>query len=58
MCLMAGQKKFDVEYKDPHVITKIKKMDIEETMESIKEYLRSHCGVIRANLAYVIRKTI
>ena len=27
-------------------------------MEAIKEYLRSHHGVLRAPLAYVIRKTI
>ena len=28
------------------------------TMESIEEYLRSHHGVMKAPLAYVVRKTI
>ena len=28
------------------------------TMESIEDYLRSHHGVIKAPLVYVIRKTI
>ena len=34
------------------------KSDMAGTMESIKKYLRSCCGVVRAPLAYVIRKTI
>ena len=39
------------------MLPKINKSDIAGTMESIKEYLRSCHGVIRAPLAYIIRKT-
>ena len=58
MCLLTGQEKLKDEYKDPDVLLKINKSDMAETMESIKEYLRSHHGVVRAPLAYIIRKTI
>ena len=56
--LMAGQKKLEDEYKDSNVLLKINKSDMAGTMEAIKEYLRSCCGVIWAPLAYIIRKTI
>ena len=56
--LLAGQKKLEDEYKDSDVLPKMNKSDMAGTMEFIKEYLRSHCGVIKAPLAYVIRKTI
>ena len=58
LCLMTGHKKLKDKYKDPNVLPKINKSDIAGTMEAIKEYLRLHHGVIRAPLAYVIRKTI
>ena len=56
--LLAGQKRLEDEYKDPDVLPKVNKADRAGTIESIKEYLRSCHGVIRAPLAYVIRKTI
>ena len=55
---LAGYKKLKDEYKDPDVLPKVNKADMAGTMESIKEYLRSYCGIIRATLAYIIRKTI
>ena len=56
--LLAGQKRFEDEYKDPDVLPKINKADMVETMEPIKEYLRSYHVVIIAPLTYIIRKTI
>ena len=58
MHLLAGQKKLKDEYKDPNMLPKINKSYVAGTMESIKEYLTVHHGVIKAPLAYVIRKTI
>ena len=55
--LLAGQKKLKDEYKNPDMQPKINKFDVAGTMESIKEYLRSHHGIVRVPLAYVIRKT-
>ena len=40
------------------MLPKVNKADIAGKMESIQEYLRSCHAVIRAPLAYVIRKTI
>ena len=56
--LQAGQKKLKNEYKDPDMLPKVNKSDMAGTMEAIKECLRSHLGVIKAPLAYVIRKNI
>ena len=56
--LLAGKKKLKDEYKDPSMLPKINKSDMASMMESIKEYLRSHCCIIKAPLAYVIRKSI
>ena len=58
MPLLAGQKRLKDDYKDPDMLSKVNKVDMEGTMESIKEYLRSYHGVMRAPLAYIIRKTI
>ena len=58
VCILAGQKKLEDEYKDPYVLPKINKSDMAGMMESIKEHLRSHCGVIKTPLVYIIRKTI
>ena len=58
VCLLAGQKKLEDECKDPDMLPKINKFDMAEMMESIEEYLRSHCGVVRESLAYIISKTI
>ena len=55
---MAGQKKLQHEYKDPNVLPKINKSDMAGMVEAIQEYLRLHGDVVRAPLAYVIRKTI
>ena len=46
------------DYNNPDMLPRINKSDMEGTIESIKEYLKSHHGVIKAPLAYVIRKTI
>ena len=53
--LLTVQKKLKDKYKKPDVGFKNNKADMAETMESNKEYLRSHHGVMRAPLAYVIR---
>ena len=58
LCLMAGQKKLEDKYKDPNVMPKINKPDMEGTMKTIKEYLRLCLGVIQAPFSHVIRKTI
>ena len=58
MHFLTGQKKLEEEHKDPDVLPKINKSDMAGTMESINEYLRSHCGVVKAPLAYVIKKSI
>ena len=54
MHLLAGQKRLEVEYKDPDVLPKVNKAVMAGMMESI----RSHHSVIRAPLVYIIRKTI
>ena len=54
----AGQNKFKDEYKDTDEMPKMNKSDMGGTMEVIKEYLKSCHIVIRAPLAYDIRKTI
>ena len=56
--LLAGHKMLKDEDKDPDVLPKINKSDMERTMESIKEYLRSCHGVIQVPLAYVIMKNV
>ena len=56
--LLAGQKRFNNEYIDSDVLPKVDEADMAGTMESIKEYLRSCHGVIRAPLANVMRSTI
>ena len=56
--LLEGQKRLKDEYKDPDVLPKINKADMARMMKSIKEYLRSQHGVMRAPLAYIMRKTI
>ena len=40
VCLLAGQKRLEDEYKDPNILPKINKSDMAVMMESIKEYLR------------------
>ena len=44
------EKRLEDEYKDPDVLSKVNKADMAGMMESIKEYLRSHHGVMRASL--------
>ena len=44
------------EYKDPNMQAKVNEADMAEMMESIKEYLRSCHGVMRAPLEHVITK--
>ena len=58
VCLMTGQKKLEDEYKDPNMLQKINKSNMVGMMEAIKEYLRSCQGIVRAPLAYVIRKML
>ena len=50
--------KLEDEYDNPDVLPKINWSDMTETMEAIEEYLRSCHGVVRAILAYIIRKPI
>ena len=40
------------------MLPKVNKAEMTGMMESIKEYLRSHQGVMRVPIAYVIRNTI
>ena len=56
--LLAGQKRLEDEYKDPDVPPKINESVIAGMMEAVKEYLRSHQGVMKAPLAYIIMKTM
>ena len=56
--LLAGQSRLENDYKDPDMLAMVNKAEMARMMEAIKEYLRSHHGVIRSPLAYIIRKTI
>ena len=56
--LLAGQKRIKDKYKDPDMLPKVNKVDMAGRMESIKECLRSHHGVMRVPPAYVFRRTI
>ena len=56
--LLAGLKRLEDKYKDPDVLPEVNKADMARMMEFIEEYLRSHCPVMRAPLASVIRKTV
>ena len=56
--ILLDQKKLKDEYKDPNMLLKINESDTARTMESIKEYLMTHHGVVKTPLAYIIRKTI
>ena len=56
--LLADQKRLKDKYKDPNMLPKVIKVDMAGTMEAMEEYLRSCHGVVRAPLAYIIRKTI
>ena len=58
LCLMTDQKKLKDKFKDTSVLPMINKSDMAGIMEAIKEYLRLHHGVVRAPLAYIMRKTI
>ena len=58
VCLLAGQKRLEDEYNNLGMLPKANKINVAETIESIKEYFRSHYGVIRAPHAYIIRKSI
>ena len=58
MHLLVGQKRLKDEYKDPSMLLKVNKANMAGMMEAIKENLRSHCFVIMAPLAYIIRKAI
>ena len=53
---------FDLEvtgvHEDSDMLAKVNNADIAGTMEAIEENIRSCHGVIRAPIAYVIRKTI
>ena len=56
--MLAGQKRLEIDYKDPDILPKVNEADMAEIMEAIKEYLRLHHAIMRAPLAYVIRKPI
>ena len=57
VCLQEGQKRFKDSYNDPDMLCKVNKADIAGMMESMEEYLRSYCGVVRKAHEYIIRKT-
>ena len=56
--LLAGQKRFEDKYKDPDMLPEVDNADMAGMMESIKEYLISCHGLVRAPLAYIIGKTM
>ena len=63
--VLAGTMRLKEDYKDPGIQPKntdmqpkINKSDMAGMMKAIKEYLRSSHGVIRAPLAYIVRKTV
>ena len=56
VCLLAGQTWFEDDYKDTDMLPQVIKTDMTVMMEAIKEYLRLHHGVVRAPLAYIIRR--
>ena len=58
VCLLVRQKKLKDDYENANVWPRINTSDMEGMMESIKKYLRSCHGKMRAPLAYIIRKTI
>ena len=58
MHLLSREKRLKDKYKDPDVLHKDNKADMAGMMEFIEEYLRSCDGVVRASLAFVIRKAI
>ena len=53
--LLAGQKRLEDECKDQDELSKVNKADVTWMMEAIEEYLRSHNGVVRLPVAYIIR---
>ena len=55
--LLAGQNRHKDNDKDPFILPKVNESDMGGTIEDIKKYLRLYQGVVRAPLAYVIRKT-
>ena len=57
-CLLAGHKRLGDDYKDPDILPMVNKSDMIGTMEAIVEYLRSCCGVVRAPLSNISKKTI
>ena len=58
VCLLAGQKRLKDKYKDQDMLPKVNKAVMAGTLEAIEDYLRSCHDVVRAPLAYIIRKTI
>ena len=56
--LLVGQKRLEDDYKDPDILPKVNKTDMEGRMEAIEEYLKSCHGVARAPVAYIIWKII
>ena len=55
---MQTRRCFEDYYKDPDMLSKVNKADNAGTMEAIEEHLRLHHVVVRAPLAYIIRRTI
>ena len=56
--LLEGQKRLKDEENKTDMLSKFNKADMAGTMVFIEKYLRSCHGVVRAPLAYIIRKTI
>ena len=53
--LLSGQKRLKDKFKDLDMLPKVNKASMVGMMESVEEYLRSHHGVIRVSLAYIIQ---
>ena len=58
VCFLVSQKKLKDEYKDPNVLLKINKSDMVGNDGVHQRVPQCTCGIIKAPLAYVIRKTI
>ena len=52
------KKRLRNDYRYPDMLPEINTSDMAGTMKAIKEYLKSYCGVVRAPLAYIIRKNV
>ena len=55
---LVEQKRLNSKSTYPYVLLRVDKADMAGTVEAMKEYLRSCCGVKKVLLAYIIRKMV